>query len=196
MNDPVLLARVETGDGGRIRVLAPRVGLWSSHPHAGALLGPGSEAGLFEVLNRRWSLRLPEGARGRLVGSLPPDHVVPVEFGQTLFELAPIEVATAASAAGTGSSDGVAAGSIDGAHVVAAPTDGVFYRSPSPGAPPFVAEGSRIRLGQPFGLIEVMKTFNQILYDGPGLPQEGEVVEFRCGDGEEVRAGAPLLVVR
>jgi biotin carboxyl carrier protein len=40
-----------------------------------------------------------------------------------------------------------------------------------------------------------MKTFNQIVYGGPGLPEEAEVVEIRCADGAEVSAGQTLMVV-
>jgi biotin carboxyl carrier protein len=79
---------------------------------------------------------------------------------------------------------------------VSAPTDGVFYRGPSPEAPPFVEVGSRVSKGQPVGLVEVMKTFNQIVYGGPGMPDEGEVLEIRCEDGAEVSAGQVLIVVR
>lgn len=194
MNEPLLIARTEETAEGRVRVLAPRVGLWSAHPHGGALLGPGSQAGILEALNRRWSIRIPDGVRGRVVGGIPHDRIVPVEFGQTLFELAPLgDAETTSAAAGDPVGEGAA---LDGAHAIPAPTDGVFYRAPSPGAEPYVTEGDRIRRGQPFGLIEVMKTFNQILYDGPGLPEEGRIVEFRCGDGDEVRAGAILVVVR
>ena len=38
--------------------------------------------------------------------------------------------------------------------------------------------------------------FNQIIYGGPDLPDEGEVLEFRREDGEEIVAGDVLLVVR
>jgi biotin carboxyl carrier protein len=53
-----------------------------------------------------------------------------------------------------------------------------------------------VRRGDAVGLVEVMKTFNQILYDGPGFPEEAEVVEVRCEDGQEVRVGEVLVVVR
>ena len=42
-------------------------------------------------------------------------------------------------------------------------------------------------------MIEVMKTFNQILFEGDGLPEEGVVEAVLVGDGEEVRAGDALL---
>ena len=54
----------------------------------------------------------------------------------------------------------------------------------------------RVRRGDAVGLVEVMKTFNQILYQGPGFPDQAEVVEVRLQDAEEVRAGQVLVVVR
>jgi len=61
---------------------------------------------------------------------------------------------------------------------------------------PFVEVGARVAAGQPVGLVEVMKTFNQIHYGGPGWPEHAEVVEVRADDGEEVSAGQVLIVVR
>ena len=46
------------------------------------------------------------------------------------------------------------------------------------------------------GLVEVMKTFNQIQYGWPGLPDEAEVIEIRVEEGAEIRAGQILVVVR
>ena len=37
-----------------------------------------------------------------------------------------------------------------------------------------VEAGQKIHTGQPVGLVEVMKTFNQILYEGAGRPEEAE----------------------
>ena len=77
-----------------------------------------------------------------------------------------------------------------------APTDGMFYSRPSPEAPPFVRPGDTLERGQPIGLIEVMKTFNQILFEADGLPDPAVVEEVLVGDGEEVCAGDPLLRLR
>jgi acetyl-CoA carboxylase biotin carboxyl carrier protein len=219
VNEPVLLVRVEPVPGGLLQVRSPGIGWWTDHPHAGALLGPGSRAGILAHLNRRFALVVPEGHAGRLAGGLPRDRAVPVEYGQTLFTLLPVEAGAAATgpasgiaglsagAAGPGASPGAAgAGAIPGgagapglppgARAIASPTDGVFYLRPSPGARPFVGPGATIRTGQVVGLVEVMKTFNQILYGGPGYPPEAEVLEVRRGDGQEVRAGDVLIVVR
>ena len=120
----------------------------------------------------------------------------PVGYGDTMFRLLPIlgeqdRAETAASGTAGGAADVP-----EGAAAVCAPTDGVFYRRPAPDAPPFVEVGSRVQAGQSIGLVEVMKTFNQIVYGGPGLPDEAEVIEVRCDDGAEVSAGQVLVVTR
>lgn len=69
-----------------------------------------------------------------------------------------------------------------------AATVGTFYRSPSPGAPPFVSEGDEIAAGQQVAIIEAMKLM---------LPVEaehgGRIAEVLVGDGEGVEFGQPLF---
>ena len=188
MDDPLLRARVHEG-----RVLAPAVGFWGDHPAAGALLGPGASIGTLTQGNRRLWLRLPNEASGRLSSPLPRDRVVPVGYGTLLFTLAPLE-ATAFGAAE--SSHPAHADLPPGTRAVLAPTDGVFYPRSAPGGPAFLEVGQTVRTGQAIGLVEVMKTFNQVLYGGADLPETATVHEIRAGDGEEIRAGQVLLVVR
>ncbi len=196
MNEPLLEVRVEPGADGRLRILAPRVGWWRSHPRPGAVVGGGGAVGVLEHLNRRYRLVLPEDVAGRVASALPKDRRVAVEFGAELFEIAPLEAGDPDAAAAASPAVRGSAGLSPGMHAVVAPTDGVFYRAPAPGAPPFVEVGSRIEAGHAVGLVEVMKTFNQIVFTGPGLPHEAEVVEIRAKDLEEVRAGQVLVVVR
>ncbi|MGW3543735.1 acetyl-CoA carboxylase biotin carboxyl carrier protein [Nocardia niigatensis] len=70
-----------------------------------------------------------------------------------------------------------------------AETVGVFYRSPEPGAAPFVAEGDPVRAGQQVAIIEAMKLMIPVTAD-----REGVVAEFRVEDGESVEHGQPLIV--
>jgi len=53
-------------------------------------------------------------------------------------------------------------------HVVTAPMVGTFYRSPSPGSPPFVEVGMRVKEGDTLCIIESMKMMNQINADKAG----------------------------
>jgi acetyl-CoA carboxylase biotin carboxyl carrier protein len=199
VNEPILLGRVEPGDDGALRVLSPGVGWWSEIPHHGALLGPGSTIGRLHRLNQRFRLALPEGASGRVSDGLPTHRVSPVEYGELLFQLSPVHVDGATEGgpdeqATLGHPAGVDLP--EGARAIVSPTDGVFYRKSGPEAFPFVEVGQTIHLGQAIGLVEVMKTFNQILYEGPGFPDRAEVLEIRAQDAEEVRTGQVLVVVR
>jgi biotin carboxyl carrier protein len=198
MSAEVIPARVEVERDGTARVLAPRVGWWSHLPPAGALLGPGSRIGLLSQLNRRFLMVLPNDAAGGIADGVPKQRALAVEYGQMLFKMEPVGEVAIGAGRQARESGGVSSGSAlsEGTRAIVSPTDGVFYRKPSPDAAPFVEPGSRIRRGQPVGLVEVMKTFNQILYDGPGCPEEAEVVEVRCEDAQEVSAGQVLMLVR
>ncbi len=65
---------------------------------------------------------------------------------------------------------------------VVSPLAGVFYRSPSPGASPFVQVGDRVSVGQTLCIIEAMKLMNEITAEMPGrvagiLVENAAVVE-------------------
>ena len=89
------------------------------------------------------------------------------------------------------SAPATAAPGADDLLVVTAPMVGVFYRSPEPGAPPFVDVGSRVEEGATLGLVEVMKMFNSV-----SAPAGGEVVEVLAGNDEFVEYGQPLFRLR
>jgi len=193
-----MLGRIERDADGSLRVLAPCVGWWTELPHQGALLGPGSGIGRLYRLNQRFRLVLPEDAVGRISGGLPRKKITAVEYGQLLFTLSPVQQAELEEPGGEEAARGHPAG-VDlppGSRAIVSPTDGVFYRKPTPDVAPFVEVGGQVRLGQPIGLVEVMKTFNQILYDGPGFPETAEVIQIHGQDAAEVRAGEVLVVVR
>jgi len=67
---------------------------------------------------------------------------------------------------------------------------GTFYRSPSPGNPPFVEVGSQVKAGDPVCIIEAMKMMNQIQADKSGV-----VSAILVGDGEPVEFDQPLVII-
>ena len=73
---------------------------------------------------------------------------------------------------------------------IEAPMVGTLYRSPSPGAPPFVEVGSRISAGDVVCIIEAMKILNQIESDVSGV-----VSEILVENGQPVEFGQTLIVV-
>ena len=74
---------------------------------------------------------------------------------------------------------------------VAAPLLGTFYRSPKPGAPPFVEIGATVAEDTVVAIIEVMKLMNSVR---AGV--RGTVTEILPADGSLVEYGATLLRVR
>ena len=71
---------------------------------------------------------------------------------------------------------------------VSAPLTGVFYRSPTPQAPPFVQIGAIVNKGDVIALIEAMKLFNEIRSTAGG-----KVKRIFAENGQLVRAHQPLL---
>jgi len=71
---------------------------------------------------------------------------------------------------------------------VNAPLTGVFYRSPTPQAPPFVQIGAIVNKGDVIALIEAMKLFNEIRSTAGG-----KVTRIFAENGQLVRAHQPLL---
>lgn len=72
--------------------------------------------------------------------------------------------------------------------LVNAPLTGIFYAAASPGAAPLITVGSIVAVGQPIGLIEAMKLFNEIKSD-----KAGRVVRVIAQDGLLVKAKSPII---
>ena len=70
---------------------------------------------------------------------------------------------------------------------IPAPLPGTFYRRPAPDQPPFKNEGDIVTIGEPVGLIEVMKTFTQVLAE-----EAGKIGRFLVENEAAVMAGEPL----
>lgn len=135
-----------------------------------------SEINEIEVESSFW-----RGTRVRL--SRGPTAVVaaPVPAAPAPAE-APAESAPAEAPAATGD---------DGLHEVLSPMVGTFYRSASPEAEPFVAEGTRVDNGQTVCIIEAMKIMNEIPAD-----IAGEIVEILVDNAQPVEYNQPILKIR
>ena len=67
---------------------------------------------------------------------------------------------------------------------------GTYYRKPAPDQPPYKKEGDPVALGDVIGLIEVMKSFHEVVAE-----VEGKVVSFLVENEAPVQAGQPLVVL-
>lgn len=199
MAERTLIARVrEDGrNAGTWIVASPVVGLADGIPGAGVFLNRYDSVVTVRILGRAYVLRLPRDLQGWVVQTYIGSERTPVAFDEPLVRLDPrVEVVPEAVDAARGGAGLDEAADLAGAIVVKAPTDGVFYRRPSPEAPAFVEAGTAVRFGTVLGMIEVMKCFNQIPYGGAGLPPEGEVARILVEDGAEVKFGQPLFWIR
>ena len=77
-----------------------------------------------------------------------------------------------------------------GAHVVASPSPGIFWRSPEPGLPPFTDVGHTVDASATVCIVEVMKLMNHVK---AGV--SGEVVAVYCENGATVRKGQALFAI-
>ena len=75
-------------------------------------------------------------------------------------------------------------------HVIKAPMVGTFYRTPSPGAKPFVEVGQTVKAGQTLCIIEAMKMLNQIECDKSGV-----VAEILVDNEKPVEFDQPMFVI-
>ena len=75
---------------------------------------------------------------------------------------------------------------------VDAPMDGMFYLSPSPEKPPFINVGDEITPGQTVGLIEVMKCFYPVKFQGM---KATKVVSIQVSNATPVTSGTAIFMV-
>jgi acetyl-CoA carboxylase biotin carboxyl carrier protein len=76
-------------------------------------------------------------------------------------------------------------------HFVKSPIVGTFFEAPSPGSPPFVKIGDRVKEGQVLCIVEAMKLMNEIEADA-----SGEIVKILVANGQPVEYGMPLFAIR
>lgn len=177
----------------QVQILSPAVGLYSVAPNAGSFLTAGAFIGKLKILNHEIDLYLPEAAFGKVIIDEERDKICKVEYKQELFRLSPenIRANLGAKKSATKKSDQPA----EAGFVVRANTSGIFYRKPSPDAPFYVAAGQQIEKGKVLGLIEVMKTFNHVVFQGTGKADVGKITKILVEDAQEVKLGEGLFVV-
>lgn len=73
---------------------------------------------------------------------------------------------------------------------IRSPLPGTFYRTPAPDAAPFKADGDTVASTDTIGMIEVMKTFQEI---PAGI--DGKAIRFLVDNEEPVMAGQAIAEV-
>ena len=73
---------------------------------------------------------------------------------------------------------------------ILSPLPGTFYRRPAPDQPVYKNEGDTVAVGDVIGLVEVMKSFNEVK-----ATVAGKIVQFLVENEDAVMAGQPLAEV-
>jgi acetyl-CoA carboxylase biotin carboxyl carrier protein len=74
--------------------------------------------------------------------------------------------------------------------VIESPSVGLFWRAPSPSAPPFVEVGARVAVGDTLAIVEVMKLMSHVV-----APVAGVVKAILAENGTTVEYGQPIVVI-
>lgn len=75
-------------------------------------------------------------------------------------------------------------------HEVRAMMPGIFYRKPSPDDPSYKETGDSVAKGDVIGLIEVMKSFHEVVADA-----DGTITSFQADNEEAIMPGQVLAEI-
>ena len=190
MSEAAHVLRVRPGNGDTRELLAPSVGIFTPTVAIGDLVASGQSIGTIDVLGVQRTLVVPDGTSGRVSQRLGGARTrVPVQYGDALITVATSSVTDVSSEASASGGARQSALSFD------APMSGRFYSRPSPGEPAFIAAGDVVTHGQTVGLLEVMKTFNRLVYQGDTLPEQAQIEGIVPSDGDDVVRGDPILIL-
>jgi acetyl-CoA carboxylase biotin carboxyl carrier protein len=70
------------------------------------------------------------------------------------------------------------------------PLPGIFYRKPAPDQPVYKSDGDTITQEDTIGLVEVMKSFNEVKAGAAG-----KIIRFLTENEEPVMAGQPIAEI-
>jgi acetyl-CoA carboxylase biotin carboxyl carrier protein len=190
MSEGTHVLRARPGDGESSDLLAPSVGVFTPAVSEGDLVSAGQVVGTIDVLGVLRELAVPDGVAGRVTHRAGGGRSrAPVEYGDALLTISTASMGHVADASSAFSAD------TQGALSFLAPMSGRFYNRPSPGEPPFVSAGDTVQRGQTIGLLEVMKTFNRLVYQGDALPEQAKVEKIVPSEGDDVVRGDVILVL-
>lgn len=138
-----------------------------------------SDVAEIEIVEGEESVRIARGAVG------VPMQMAPQAYAQPAMAPAAAPVASGLAPEPESAEDALPPGT-----VVESPMVGTFYRSPTPGAKPFIEVGQTVSKGDTLCIIEAMKIMNQIVAETSGTVK-AIVVE----EGQPVEFGEPLIVI-
>ncbi|NBV54844.1 MAG: acetyl-CoA carboxylase biotin carboxyl carrier protein [Proteobacteria bacterium] len=122
-----------------------------------------------------------------------PVNEVEVESAGTRLRLSKagsMVMAQPTASAAPAAAPSAAAAPANHANAFKSPMVGTFYSASTPEAPPFIKVGDSVQTGQTLGIIEAMKTMNQITATSSGI-----VTKIMVENAQPVEFGQPLFII-
>lgn len=140
----------------------------------------GTIIGDIEIIKKRYLLVIDQDISGKVISRIKNEKHY-VEYGDPLFILS-LNTETLKKKENK---------KITGENIISH-IDGMFYRRPSPKDEDFIKEGSIIKKGDTLGLIEVMKCFYPLYYNGE---KEKKVKKIINKNASTVKEGEILFIL-
>jgi len=121
-------------------------------------------------------------------GAVAPAAVAAVAAPQASASAAP---AAAIEASAEAPEAKAAVAEQEGVFIVRAPSQGLFFAQPEPGAPPYVTVGAAVKTGDTVCLIEIMKTYSALT-----SPVDGEVIAIHVINEEYLEPDQALISIK
>lgn len=147
--------------------------------------------GLAKVVNEAGLSEIEIEADGFKLSLKTPTPVVYAAPEGAPVTSAPMTFAPAGAAPKATPSKAKAASKEEALTPIVSPMVGVFYRAPSPADPNFIAVGDRVERGQVIGLVEAMKSFNEIVAESGGI-----VAAIPVESAQLVETGQTLVLLK
>lgn len=119
-----------------------------------------------------------------------PAAAAPAAVAAAPVAAAPAVPAAVTAAAAPAPASGPTTAALPDGHRVTSPSLGLFWRSPQPGAPPFVEVGQQVNAEDTVCIVEVMKLMNHVK---AGV--SGTVVAIPVANGAMVEFGETIVVI-
>lgn len=172
--------KLHSSDAG-LAAVATRIGRVSLAGTLPEMLVAGAVVGTQTTLRTTSYLVMPEGGPWRLDGPVLTARDTGVGVGAPLLRIRLWDDSQASAGAGEGDAAG---------QLFRSPMSGQYYRRPSPDQPAFIAVGDVVETGAQIGLVEVMKFFYPLVFEGKG---RWRILEILVGETASLDAGDPVL---
>jgi len=177
-------------NNGQIKILSPTVGIFHRIHNNGDYLCPGSYIGYLSVLKSKIRLYIPEDISGIADIDISSLRDIGIGYGDPILTILYTENI---STVNNNKKDKFHNNKKQEGIIIRSFITGIFYRKETPDSLPFVKVGSTVKRGDTLGLIEVMKSFNKIIFDEGKNFESGTIEEIFIDNDSEIKMGDPLF---